>query len=172
MNIKLSPEFSKHRVFQEIESFLGRLSLGVVSIDTQRPWGGFFVMDESEADNFIDAFFPDLDGSQTGQGNQRLSPKVLVVEPGKRLSWQYHNRRAELWRVVSGPAGVITSEDDVQGAVDIIEPNETIQFDKKVRHRLIGLRNWGVVAEIWQHTDPNNPSDESDIHRVEDDFGR
>lgn len=31
---------------------------------------------------------------------------------------------------------------------------------------------WGVVAEIWQHTDKDNPSNEDDIVRVQDDFGR
>ncbi len=40
------------------------------------------------------------------------------------------------------------------------------------RHRLIGLYDWTVVAEIWQHQDPQNPSDENDIVRVEDNFGR
>jgi mannose-6-phosphate isomerase len=29
-----------------------------------------------------------------------------------------------------------------------------------------------VVAEIWQHTDADYPSDEEDIIRVQDDFGR
>ena len=36
---------------------------------------------------------------------------------------------------------------------------------------LIGLDNYSIVAEIWQHTDKNNPSDEEDIIRVQDDFG-
>ena len=27
-------------------------------------------------------------------------------------------------------------------------------------------------SEIWQHTDADNPSDEDDIIRVQDDFGR
>jgi hypothetical protein len=40
-----------------------------------------------------------------------------------------------------------------------------------MRHRLIGLDDFGVVAEIWQHTDAI-PSDEEDIIRVQDDFGR
>lgn len=40
------------------------------------------------------------------------------------------------------------------------------------RHRLVGLNDWGMVAEIWQHIDANNPSDENDIIRVQDDFGR
>jgi mannose-6-phosphate isomerase len=29
-----------------------------------------------------------------------------------------------------------------------------------------------LIAEIWQHTDSENPSDEDDIIRVSDDFGR
>lgn len=41
-----------------------------------------------------------------------------------------------------------------------------------MRHRLVGLDNWGVVTEIWQHTDVEHPSDESDIVRLQDDFGR
>lgn len=40
------------------------------------------------------------------------------------------------------------------------------------RHRLVGVDEWGIVAEIWQHTDAAHPSDEDDIVRVQDDFGR
>jgi hypothetical protein len=29
-----------------------------------------------------------------------------------------------------------------------------------------------MLAEIWQHTDDANPSNEDDIVRVQDDFGR
>ena len=51
-----------------------------------------------------------------------------------------------------------------------LAPN--IQLKQGERHRLVGLDNWGIVAEIWQHTDAANPSDEEDIIRVQDDFGR
>jgi len=34
------------------------------------------------------------------------------------------------------------------------------------------LNGWGVVAEVWQHEDPGNPSDENDIVRLDDDFDR
>lgn len=46
------------------------------------------------------------------------------------------------------------------------------QFEAGERHRLVGLDNWGVVAEIWQHTDPNEPSKEEDIVRLSDNYGR
>ena len=49
---------------------------------------------------------------------------------------------------------------------------ETIVLAKGERHRLIGLDTFGIVAEIWQHTDSQHPSDEDDIVRLQDDFGR
>jgi mannose-6-phosphate isomerase len=49
---------------------------------------------------------------------------------------------------------------------------ETITLKQGERHRLIGLDDWGIVAEIWVHTDVNNPSNEDDIVRLQDDFGR
>jgi mannose-6-phosphate isomerase len=36
----------------------------------------------------------------------------------------------------------------------------------------VGLEDYAVVAEIWQHSDADNPSDENDIVRLQDDFGR
>ena len=101
-----------------------------------------------------------------------LSPKILVVAPNKRLSWQYHFRRAEIWKILSGVVGVKTSLTDEEGEIQELPPGIFIQMDKGERHRLIGLDSWGIVAEIWQHTDPENPSDEGDIVRLQDDFGR
>ena len=46
-----------------------------------------------------------------------------------------------------------------------------LKLNQGVRHRLVGLDDYAVVAEIWQHTD-KVPSDEEDIIRVQDDFGR
>jgi mannose-6-phosphate isomerase len=102
----------------------------------------------------------------------KLSPKILVVAPQQRLSWQYHSRRAEIWRVVQGEIGVVLSETDEQTELNFFEPGDVIVLNKGQRHRLVGLNDWGVVAEIWQHTDPEHPSDESDIIRLQDDFGR
>jgi len=102
----------------------------------------------------------------------KLSPKLLVVGPQQRLSWQYHNRRAEIWRVVEGEIGVVMSENDEQHDVNEFEPGDIIILNKGQRHRLVGLDSWGIVAEIWQHTDTDHPSDEDDIIRLQDDFGR
>lgn len=102
----------------------------------------------------------------------KLSPKILCVAPQQRLSWQYHHRRAEIWRVVQGEVGVVMSDSDEQQDIHEFEPGDIIVLNKGQRHRLVGLQSWGVVAEIWQHTDPSNPSDEDDIVRLQDDFGR
>ena len=49
---------------------------------------------------------------------------------------------------------------------------DVIQLKQGERHRLVGLDGWGIIAEIWRHTDEAKPSDEEDIVRVQDDFGR
>lgn len=139
--------------------------------DEDRPWGGFFVLVESDAARFAAEFFPELDFQQI-QITQHLSPKFLLVAPHQRLSWQYHFRRAELWKVLQGPVGVATSNSDEQGPVRTYAPGESLSLAQGQRHRLVGLDHWGLVAEIWQHTDPDQPSDESDIVRLQDDFGR
>ena len=54
----------------------------------------------------------------------------------------------------------------------ILNEKDQIKLKQGERHRLIGLDNFGVVSEIWQHTDRDNPSDEEDIVRLSDDYGR
>ena len=102
----------------------------------------------------------------------KLSPKILIVKANARLSWQYHNRRAEIWQIFKGSAGIIRSDSDHEKELEIFNEGDQIVLKQGVRHRLIGLSNYSVVAEIWQHTDANLPSDEDDIIRVQDDFGR
>lgn len=143
----------------------------IVSMDQSLPWGGFFVIAEEQAQQFADAYFEDLEVSSL-KISGKLSPKILVVAPEKRLSWQYHHRRAEIWRVIQGQAGVKRSNDDIEGELEILNVGDTITLQQGERHRLIGLQDYAVIAEIWQHTDAKNPSDEDDIVRVQDDFGR
>ena len=95
-----------------------------------------------------------------------------MVKPAARLSWQYHHRRAETWRVIQGPVGVVRSFDDTQNQPVVCEQDKMITLQKAERHRLIGLEGWGVVAEFWQHTDPDHPSNEDDIVRLQDDYAR
>jgi mannose-6-phosphate isomerase len=143
----------------------------IKSHDFERPWGGFLVIDESQAQDFSNKFFEGLDVNTLKIGG-KLSPKILIVKPEARLSWQYHNRRAEIWQVYKGAAGIIRSYSDEENEMKVYNEGDQIVLKQGERHRLIGLYDYSVVAEIWQHTDKNNPSDEDDIIRVQDDFGR
>jgi len=168
----LSLKGDKRTVLAEAENFLRDSGFAIVDKDFNRPWGGFFVLDEKQAEKFATAFFPGIDIASLKVGGGKLSPKILMVETSKRLSWQYHNRRSEIWKLAAGTAGVITSNTDKEGHLRKLKAGEVIELHKGLRHRLVGLDGWGMIAEIWQHTDPSNPSNEDDIVRVQDDFGR
>ena len=158
-------------IFETTRIKLDNQGLRIDRYDLNRPWGGFFVLDENQAQQFADIYFESLDVGPLRIAG-KLSPKILLVKPEARLSWQYHHRRAETWRVVEGPVGIVRSTTDEEGELVRFEEDETIVLEKGERHRLIGLEGWGVVAEFWQHTDPDHPSDEDDIVRVHDDYSR
>lgn len=159
---------SNRQVFEGVEKLLNDAHLKIATKDLSRPWGGFYVIDESQTEKFIQKFFTDKKIDTSG----KLSPKILVVAPQKRLSWQYHFRRSEIWKLIDGVAGIITSDTDDQGPIKNMTLQKIVELKKGERHRLVGLHDWGIVAEIWQHTDPARPSDENDIVRLQDDFGR
>ena len=159
------------RVFNRIEKEVEKLGFQIDKQDRTRPWGGFLVIDEAQAPQFTAHYFPHLSLADFA-GFKKLSPKILLVAPHKRLSWQYHFRRAEIWKVVGGTAAVVTSDTDVQKQIKNLYLGDIISLRQGERHRLVGMDDWGIIAEIWQHTDPSHPSDEDDIVRVEDDFGR
>lgn len=161
----------KKEIFENIKNRICEQGFSIVAEDDARPWGGFFVIEENQAQDFANQYFDGIDVEQLKIGG-KLSPKILLVAPEARLSWQYHHRRAEIWQVVEGIVGIKRSNTDEEGELKEYAPMDQIKLQQGERHRLIGLDNWGVVAEIWQHTDASNPSDENDIIRVQDDFGR
>ena len=110
-------------------------------IEDVRPWGRF-------------RRFPHEDAG---------SIKIITVEPGARLSLQYHESRAEFW-VVLDPGLEITVGDHVWTA----DPNEEIVIPRGAVHR---ARNTGPTParfmEIWI-----GHSSEADIVRLQDDYRR
>mgnify|MGYP006091656065 CR=1 FL=1 len=156
--------------FKTVQAEIESYGLTVADKDYTRPWGGFLVIEEEQAQAFADKFFDGID-VETLRIEGKLSPKILIVKPEARLSWQYHYRRAEIWQVFRGTVGIIRSNDDNEGdLVEFVEGTQ-VKLAQGARHRLIGLLDYGIVAEIWQHTS-DIPSDESDIVRVQDDFKR
>lgn len=91
------------------------------------------------------------------------SIKIITVNPGGVLSLQYHDRRDEFW-VVLDPGLEMTVGDRVWTPA----AGEEIFIPRKAPHR---ARNTGTaparVMEIWI-----GRSDEADIVRLKDDYGR
>ena len=85
-------------VFSKIEQDIKSLNFIISSKDSNRPWGGFLVIKESQAQEFSNKFFEGLD-IDTLKIAGKLNPKILIVKPNARLSWQYHSRRAEIWQI-------------------------------------------------------------------------
>ena len=156
------------KYYKEITEEIECLGFNIINFDFNRPWGGFLLINESQSQDFINIFF----SKENSEIEGRLSPKILIVNPNSRLSWQFHNRRKEIWRVYKNSVGIIRSIDNNQNEMEILNQGDTIKFKTEERHRLVGLSNFGVVAEIWIHTDLNNPSDEQDIVRLQDDYSR
>ena len=85
--LQFTNDTEKTVVFENVQQFIEKQGFNVVSKDHSRPWGGFFVLDESQAPQFIQNFFPHL-SLEDFAGYEKLSPKILVVAPHKRLSWK------------------------------------------------------------------------------------
>jgi len=109
----------------------------------ERPWGSYTVLDDSAADHKV---------------------KRIVVEPGKRLSYQRHARRSEHWFVVSGHGRVT-----IEGSQRPVGPGTAIDVPVGEAHRIECVGADPLVFIEVQHGDYFG---EDDIVRLEDDFGR
>lgn len=147
----------------------------IVDSTTTKPWGGFIRFQYRDGDRFIREFFPEIDPIEARLGNPEaeLSPKILIVDSGERLSWQRHARRAERWAFLT-PGGYHKSVDpDSMGDLTLAQYGDVVQFAAGECHRLVGAPDsLTLVAEIWQHTDDRQLSDEDDIERLSDDYQR
>jgi mannose-6-phosphate isomerase len=108
----------------------------------KRPWGGYTVLDDSPTHKV----------------------KRIEVEPGQRLSYQRHSRRAEHWFIVSGSADVT-----VEGSVRRLAAGDAVDIPRGGAHRIANAGTDGLVFVEVQHGEYFG---EDDIERLEDDFGR
>jgi mannose-6-phosphate isomerase len=162
---------SKTEILAEIGSTIAKQSFTVEDQDLEKPWGAYFRFAESDLPKFLSLYYPVFDLNQLNDAHQH-SPKLLVIAPAARLSWQYHHRRAEIWRCEDGPVGVVISSTDDETPFQRLTSGQIVKIEVEKRHRIVGLDNWAVIAEIWQHTDPTHPSEETDIIRLSDDYHR
>ncbi|MFA6946494.1 MAG: phosphoheptose isomerase, partial [Pedobacter sp.] len=75
----------KEQIFQNIEEDLRGQGFEILQKDMLRPWGRFFGIDENQAQKFSDTYFSGIAVDQL-KISGKLSPKVLLVGPHKRLS--------------------------------------------------------------------------------------
>ena len=114
----------------------------ITHLTERRPWGSFTVL-------------------QTGLG---FKIKLIEISPGKRLSLQLHQKRAEHWVVVSGVAKVTSGN-----KVKLVRSNESIYIPKGIKHR---LENPGKVPLKIVEVQTGAYLEEDDIKRLDDDFTR
>jgi mannose-6-phosphate isomerase-like protein (cupin superfamily) len=94
--------------------------------------------------------------------NELSTVKVITVNPHEQLSLQYHKRRAEFWRILSGNPIIHIGDKKIEAkqgdefTVDVEAPHQIIAQDAPVR-----------VLEI-----STGDFDENDIIRLEDKYGR
>lgn len=171
-DLKIEQGVEKTEVIDQVDKWRFDLGLGIEEINGDKPWGAYWRIDNRHLGQFLKLFFPDK-YLQQDDWKQNLSPKLLLVAPGEKLSWQYHHRRSEEWVVVAGEVGVKLSETDSEPVrYKKYREGQRVSIKGEMRHRLIGLDGWGLVAEVWVDSNSGRPSDEEDIVRLVDDYGR
>ena len=90
--------------------------------------------------------------------------KTIKVNPGQRLSLQYHYHRSEHWVVVAG-SGEIT----IGGDILPVQRGSHVYIPKETKHRVSNYNNEVLVFVEVQFGDK---LEEQDIVRLEDDYAR
>jgi mannose-6-phosphate isomerase len=109
---------------------------------SERPWGRYEVLQEGAT----------------------YKVKSIHVNPGKRLSYQRHQKRSEHWYVTDG-SGEVT----LDGKVQVVSRGSIIEIPQGMLHR---ISNTGNSELILIEVQTGSYFGEDDIERVEDDFGR
>ena len=107
-----------------------------------RPWGEYWVLEDAPTHKV----------------------KRIQVNPGGRLSLQYHHKRAEVWTIVSG-IGTITINDSIRD----FEVGEVAQIPQGAHHR---IENRTIKPVVFIEAQYGNCFGEYDIVRLEDDYNR
>lgn len=107
-----------------------------------RPWGQYWVLEDTD--------------------NHKV--KHIEVNPGGRLSYQYHHHRSEIWTVVAGIATVT-----LEGDVKEYKKGEVVMIPLGAKHR---VQNAGTELLELIEVQLGTYFGEDDIIRIEDDYER
>lgn len=108
----------------------------------ERPWGTFYVVHD--------------------QKNYKI--KRLEVNPGERLSYQYHLKRSETWVIIKGNPTIVL-DDQIQKQKE----GDTLVIKQGVKHR---IENDSEEIIIMIEVQTGSYFGEDDIIRIEDDYNR
>jgi mannose-6-phosphate isomerase len=107
-----------------------------------RPWGEYWVLEDASSHKV----------------------KHIEVNPGGRLSYQYHKYRAEVWTIVSGIATVT-----LEGEIKEYTAGEVVRIPQGAKHRVANATKEKLtIIEVQFGT----YFGEDDIIRIEDDYSR
>ncbi|KIA84207.1 mannose-6-phosphate isomerase [Kaistella solincola] len=107
-----------------------------------RPWGKYFVLAD--------------------EPHYKL--KRIEVQPGHRLSYQFHHKRQEQWTIIEGNATVILNDEEIS-----LSYGESIFIPQGAKHRIMNQTN-NLVVFIEVQT--GTYFGEDDIVRLQDDYER
>ncbi len=108
----------------------------------ERPWGCYYVIHDEPT----------------------YKLKRIEVNPGQRLSYQYHFNRSEAWTIVKGGA-VIT----LDGILKYCDTGQTILIPSAMKHR---IENKSKEVLVFIEVQTGTYFGEDDIVRIEDDYNR
>jgi mannose-6-phosphate isomerase len=108
----------------------------------KRPWGIFYVI--HNLDNY--------------------KIKRLEINPGHRLSYQFHEKRSETWIIIKGNPYITIDDINKQ-----YKEGDTIIIPVKSKHRIENRGNQDIVLIEIQTGDYFG---EDDIVRIDDDYSR
>ena len=112
----------------------------------ERPWGDFVRFTE----------------------NEPSTVKIITIKKGQELSLQYHERRSEFWRVLSGVAEITIGEASPLTA----KAGDDFYIPVKTKHRIAAPETLGHDAGVQILEIAFGDFDEDDIVRLADRYGR
>ncbi|GBC82702.1 Mannose-1-phosphate guanylyltransferase 1 [bacterium HR10] len=108
----------------------------------ERPWGKFEVLERAD----------------------HYQIKRITVNPGHRLSLQYHHHRTEHWVIVAGSGRVTRGEEVIP-----VVANQSVVIPKGAPHR---IENTGTEPLVFIEVQYGEYLGEDDIVRLADDYHR
>ena len=107
----------------------------------ERPWGTYEVLLDSD----------------------NCKVKRISVKPNEQLSVQYHNKRSELWKIISGKGQILIGNDWVEA-----KPDTIVEIPQGAIHSVKAIDESLIFIEIQTGT----YFGEDDIVRLSDKYNR